>query len=123
MKYLGPLYGEDKYKALMESDIFVFPTFYKVETFGGVVIEAMQCKLPVICTDVSSLPLIVEDKKTGFIVSKNSPNQIAKKILLLLKNESLKNNMGINGYKKYLKFYTFKEYEKNMDLIFKKVLR
>ena len=123
VKYLGPLYGKDKYKVLMESDIFIFPTFYKVETFGGVVIEAMQSKLPVICTDISSLPLIIDNNKTGFIVNINSPNQIAEKILLLLENEKLKNTMGINGYKKYLKFYTFKEYEKNMDLVFKKVLK
>ena len=122
VNYLGPLYGDEKYNVYMEAEIFVFPTFYKVETFGGVVIEAMQSKLPVITTNIASLPLIVENEKTGFIVQKNNPEQIAKKIIYLINNEGMREIMGNNGYNKFLKYFTFEKYENNMHLIFNKIL-
>jgi len=49
-----------------KSDIFMHLTFS--DTFGFVFLEAMACGLPIISTDMFSVPEIVEDGKNGFCV-------------------------------------------------------
>jgi glycosyltransferase involved in cell wall biosynthesis len=44
----GPLYGEEKAKALAEADLFVLPS--RTENFGIAVAEALGAGLPVITT-------------------------------------------------------------------------
>ncbi len=53
------------------------------ELLGLVVLESMACGTPVIVTRVASLPEIVEDGVTGFIVPPNDPGAIREKILWL----------------------------------------
>lgn len=43
-----PIFGDDKYKAYIESSLFVLPTHS--ENFGMVIAEALSCGLPVITT-------------------------------------------------------------------------
>jgi glycosyltransferase involved in cell wall biosynthesis len=53
-------------KYFSKSDIFVMPSF--IDTFGGVFLESMTCELPIVTTDIFSLPEVVKDKKSGLIV-------------------------------------------------------
>ena len=64
----GGVYGEAKRELFHKSDIFVFPTRYEYETFGIVIIEAMQCGLPVVSSNVGAIPEIVRYGINGFIV-------------------------------------------------------
>ena len=48
LKYLGPLYGEDKNRFLANMDVFVFPTSYKNEAESLVILEALSHGIPVI---------------------------------------------------------------------------
>jgi len=67
IKYLGILSKEEiiNYYALAKG--FLFPIKWE-EPFGLVMIEAMACGTPVIAYQRGSVPEIVKDKKTGFIV-------------------------------------------------------
>jgi glycosyltransferase involved in cell wall biosynthesis len=49
-----------------QSDALLHLTFS--DTFGFVILEAMSAGLPVVSTDMFSLPEVVNDSKTGFIV-------------------------------------------------------
>ena len=122
IKYIGPKYSNDKFKEYLKSDIFVFPTYYKAETFGGVIIEAMQFKLPVISTNIASVPYIIDNGVTGYIVEKNQPNEIADRLRYLINNKDEKIKMGLAGYRKFLDRYTFDKFELNMDNVFKTIL-
>ena len=119
--YLGPQYGQCKRILLAKSDVLVFPT--KNETFGLVNLEAMQFSIPVISTNVGAIPEIVVDGETGYVVEKNSPNQIAEKILFLLNNPNVRKKMGEAGRKKYLEKYTIERFEEDMRDVFNSILK
>jgi glycosyltransferase involved in cell wall biosynthesis len=99
--YFGALYGMEKYKIVFTNEILVFPT--KNDVWGNVILEAMQCGLPVIATREGAIPEVIDDGITGFLVDKNSPAQIADKIEILVKNPDLIEAMGKAARKKYEK--------------------
>ncbi|WP_010419258.1 glycosyltransferase [Anaerophaga thermohalophila] len=120
VKYLGEKFNEDKNKAFMESDIFVFPTYH--ETFGLVNLEAMQFALPVISTWEGGIPDVVENNVTGFLVQPKDTEALAEKLEKLILNPQLRKKMGLAGRKKYEKEFTLEIFEKNLVNILNKVL-
>jgi alpha-maltose-1-phosphate synthase len=50
------------------------------ELLGQTLLEGMACESPAICTDVASLPEIVEDTISGFIVPPNNPGLLRERI-------------------------------------------
>lgn len=106
--YHGRLLGREKQEKLIEADIFIFPTEY--DAFGRVIIEAMEFGLPVIASNVGTIPSIVEDGKTGFILEHNNAGEIYA-CILKLQDKSLRNAMGLKGREKFLKEFTLDIYK------------
>ena len=77
------------------------------ELLGLVALESLACGTPVILTDVASLPEIVEDGVTGFLVPPNSPKAIREKLLYLYNNPDAANEMGRRGREKVLQKFTW----------------
>lgn len=115
--YLGKRYGNEKHDVFLNADIFAFPTFYNNETFGLVNLEAMMYGLPLITTDEGGIPEVVENNKTGFIIEKENSKLLVEKIEILIKNESLRIQLGQNGRKKFLNEYTLAHFENNLSNI------
>ena len=67
---------------------------------SGVIPTAYGFKKPVVVTNVGSIPEIVDDGITGFIVPPKNPKALADAIVRLLKNEKLRKQMGEVAYKK-----------------------
>jgi len=110
VEYAGEKHGIEKEQIFLNSDIFVFPTFFKSETFGIVNIEAMKYKLPVISTNIAAIPEINDDGNTGFIIEKNNINQIVEKIEYFIFNPDRIKSMGMNGFERFLKLFTEKTF-------------
>jgi len=123
VEIVGPRYGEDKTKEFQNADIFVFPTFYRNETFGLVNLEAMQFGLPVISTFEGGIPDIIINNETGFLVDKENPVMLADRIEILLEDSDLRISMGEKGYNRYINNYTVEHFESNMLKIFKDILK
>jgi len=119
-KVLGPLYGNDKYLEFQKTDIFVFPTYNDV--FGLVNLEAMQYNLPVISTFEGSIPDIVIDNETGFLVETQNAQMLSEKIAILLKDKYLRIEMGKKGYERFMNNYTLRHFEDNMYNTFQSIL-
>ncbi len=67
---------------------------------SGVITTAYGFKKPVVVTNVGSLPEIVEDGKTGFVVPSRDPAALAVAIVKMLKDKTLRHDMGEKAYQK-----------------------
>lgn len=110
----GKKYDDDKLTFFYQADIFVFPTFYHNETFGLVLLEAMQHSLPVISCSEGGIPDVVQDGATGFLVPKKDGLALADKIEVLIKNPKLIQQMGEAGKKRYNELFTLDKFEHNL---------
>ena len=122
VKYVGKKYGSDKEEAYVKSDIFVFPTYYNLETFGLVNLEAMQHSLPVISTPEGGIPDVVENGVTGYLVPQKNVIALAEKIAYLILNPQLREKMGKAGREKYEKEFTLEIFENKLLSIFRQVI-
>lgn len=104
----------DPYFQIM--DIFCIASAH--EGFGLVAAEAMMHKLPVIATRVGGLADVVIDHETGFLIPPFSPSSIAEKINFLLENSTIKERMGIAGYKRAIRNYTSDRYCQEIDELY-----
>lgn len=75
----GKKTGEDKNEFLKKANALVFPT--EKEAFGKVLLEAYMFAVPVIGNSEGAIPSIIKNKKTGFLLEKNTGEEIAEKIL------------------------------------------
>lgn len=69
----------------------IMPSDY--ESFGMVALEAMASGTPVIASHVGGLAYLVEDGKTGFLVPVREPHALANRILRLLREPMLHEQM------------------------------
>ena len=58
------------------SDVYVCPS--RLEGFGLTVIEAMAAKIPVVATNVGSIPELIKNGYNGFLVEKNNIEELSK---------------------------------------------
>lgn len=59
-----------------------------------VVLEAMQCGLPVIATNVSGHPEAIRDGENGFLVDLDQPQEMAERAIRVLQNPDLGRRLG-----------------------------
>jgi glycosyltransferase involved in cell wall biosynthesis len=121
VEFLGVLSGEKKYRIYSNAEILCFPSFYASESFGLVVVEAMQFCLPVVSTKWRGIQSLVEDEKNGYLVKIKDSQAIAEKLELLIKDPELRKKLGSRGRELYLQKYTIKQYHENMHQCFKSV--
>jgi glycosyltransferase involved in cell wall biosynthesis len=115
--YLGRRYGEEKIDVIRQSDIFAFPSFYGNETFGLVLLEAMQQYRPCVTTDEGGIPDVVINNTTGLISKQRDAQDLAKCLEKLLQDPNLRKIMGQEGYEHFKKNYTLQKYEECISLI------
>lgn len=74
------------------ADAVVVPSQY--ESFGMVALEAMACGTPVVASQVGGLAYLVQDGITGYTVPTSDPRELADRLLKLIKDPDLRDNMG-----------------------------
>jgi len=79
---------------------FIYPSFY--EGFGLPPLEAMQCGLPVVTSNTSSLPEVVGE--AGILIDPKDGTALSQQMLNLYQNESLRAELSIKSVKQAEKF-------------------
>jgi glycosyltransferase involved in cell wall biosynthesis len=91
VKFLGFVSEEEKYQYYKVCKLVVVPSRWDCQP--AALFDAAASGKPVIASDMSN-PGIVEDEKIGFIFKSENVKDLASKIIILLKNEKLREEMG-----------------------------
>jgi len=112
---------KEKINFLTDADIFILPTLNDV--FPLVILEAMQSSLPVIASDEGAIPEIIVNNSTGFIVPKNDPVELAYKLMILINDTGLRQQMGTKGRERFKELYTLSKFEQNFTNTLQHIIR
>jgi glycosyltransferase involved in cell wall biosynthesis len=94
VKFIGPVYGDAKWRLMRKADLFVLPS--QNENFANSVLEAMACGAAVVVTPGVGLARTVEAANAG-LVSANDPQELGRNISILLADADLRSRMGDRG--------------------------
>ncbi len=89
------------------ADIYVHPA--RSDNFPTTILEAMACGKPVIASNVSGIPEIVDQGVTGLLVPPEDPQALAHAILDLLENRTKREAMGVQGRKKAVEQFSLEK--------------
>lgn len=92
----GYLDTEQIQMAYQSSDLLVLPSLF--EGFGLVAIEAWFYQKPVIVSKEAGVAERVAEGENGYTFDPRKPRELADKILTILRNPTLAEEMGRNGY-------------------------
>lgn len=122
VKFTGYITQDELIPLYQQADVFALPVRLGIHWgIPNVVIEAMAAKVPVICTNLPSITEIIQDYRTGFIVSEEDPFILAKTIQILLQDESLRKEVGFAGYKIVEEKFDIKKNAKNLLGLFNRI--
>ncbi|MGN2389904.1 glycosyltransferase family 4 protein [Pelomicrobium sp. G1] len=92
MTFLGRLEEERLIEIYQDCDALLFPS--RFEGFGYAALEAMACGKPVIASNSSSLPEVVEDGACGILCEPDNVNAFAQACRRLAEDPALRRRMG-----------------------------
>jgi L-malate glycosyltransferase len=87
-----------------QMDLLIMPTVR--EGFGMAVAEAMACGLPVVASDCSSIPELVDDGKGSFLCPVGDTDAFADRINQLAASEKLRQDMGDYNREKAMRVFS-----------------
>lgn len=80
---------------LQLSDLFVLPSFS--EGMPVALLEAMAMRRPCIASNITAIPEVVEDGRSGILVEPQRPDQLGNVILSLIDDPGRRQAMGVRG--------------------------
>ena len=93
--FLGDISRQALAVEYVRADCFCLPTVQ--EGFGIAFAEAMAAGLAVVGCRAGAVPEIVEDRRTGLLVNRESPEELAMALETLLMNDRLRADLGAAG--------------------------
>lgn len=97
-------------------DVFLSPN--ENQTWGLAVIEAMAAGRPVIVSTGSGVHEVLKDGTTALFVPPRDPAAIAAKVELLVRDPSLRGNLGRQGRQYVLERFSWERYASDMESLF-----
>ena len=88
-------YRDDVARLLKAIDVVALPSRW--EGLSLVLLEAMACRKPIVASRVTGNIDVVVDGVTGFLVPSGAPQALAEKIVLLLQDARLCDELGRHG--------------------------
>ncbi|MED4060194.1 glycosyltransferase [Priestia megaterium] len=117
IRYLGIKKDQDKKKLLLESDVMILPTNYKIEGQPLSIIEGMAAGLPIISTKKGVIPQMI--KNNGIILENLSVDNLKLAIMKIYKDPELRAQLSQNSRNTFKVKFTEKIYHNNLLEIFK----
>ena len=118
-EYIGVVNGDDKKNLLKWGNVFVLPTFYKMEGQPISILEAMATTNLVVTTNHAGISDVFQDKINGYFVEKNNKNSIEKILSYLAANKSELKKIAEYNKTFFLNNFTVDIFKKNLLEIIK----
>ena len=109
--FMGFITRDELSEMYNQCDVFVFPTLG--EGFGMVVLEALACGLPVICSNRAGGNDIITDGESGIVYDSTNDDELYLSIKWFIENQNKLQYMGLNA-RKTAEQYTWDRYHKNI---------
>ena len=77
------------------------------ELLGQTLLEGMACGAPAICTNVASMPEIVEHETTGFVVPPNDPHALGERLAWIRSHPKEASAMGVAARQRVVDVFTW----------------
>lgn len=100
VKWVGYMNVDELSKVIGGAYALVYASLF--EGFGIPILEAMQCNVPAIVSNTSSMPEVAGD--AALLVDPTSPEDIANKMHILYKDEALRAKLIVNAKEQVKKF-------------------
>jgi glycosyltransferase involved in cell wall biosynthesis len=117
---LGPIPFDEMPNRYREMDILLLPTVR--EGFGLAIAEAMACGLPVVASDCSAVPELIDNGRGGFLCSVGDVEGFAEKINFLADSPKLRREMGEYNRVKAEKMFTLRRMVNEYKELFESIL-
>lgn len=103
IEFLG--FVKDIPAILSKADVLIHPTYH--EGFGLSLVEAEMYGLPIIASNIGSIPEIVKDGVNGILVPVKDVQALEKAIRTIVNNSELRIKMGAESRKIFLRDFQF----------------
>ncbi len=118
--FCGRVSPEELVMAYSCGDIFVLPSLAELE--GMAVLESMCCKNPLLIANSKESASVDLVDGNGFLFAPKDPKDLAKKALILLKNEKLRKKMALKSFENSKSYDILKSVDK-LEAIYDSVAR
>ena len=89
------------------SNIYVIPSEF--EGTPKSLLEAMYNQMPIIASDVNGINDILTHEKNALLFENGNAQQLQNRIMLLVKNTEMANDLALNAFNHYKRSYQFKK--------------
>lgn len=108
IKFIKPMFYEQLKPYFLNCYGFVLPS--RSEGVARVLIEAMACAKPLIGANVGGIPSLIKEGENGFLCKTEDVDDLAQKIVILLKNPDRAREMGKKGLQYVEEKFSSKKY-------------
>jgi glycosyltransferase involved in cell wall biosynthesis len=113
--FLGVKRDQEKFTHFAGCDVFCFPSYFEAESFGLVLVEAMQFAKPVVTTDWRGIPSVAQDGVNGIVVPIQDAAAVAAALERLARDPALRARMGAEGRRIFEERFTLQRFQRNME--------
>lgn len=121
ISHIGWIDKEDKKRILEDTLINVLPSYN--EGLPMTILETMALGIPNISTNIASIPDVIDNATTGFLINPGDKNALKEKILFLINDANARLEISNNSFKFINDNFSFGANFKELIKLYKEVLR
>ena len=116
--YIGVVSGDEKRNLLSWGNVFILPTYYKMEGQPISILEAMATGNIIITTNHAGIPDIFSNKKNGFFVRKNDSQHIVDVLKHIVENKETSQKIILENINEAKEKYRVSHFIESIKAIF-----
>ncbi len=114
VEYVGVVHGNEKKMLLDWGNVFVLPTFYKMEGQPISILEAMATENLIITTRHAGIPDVIVEGSNGYFVEKEDHQSITEILTYLAANKESVQKVAAHNKEYFLSNFTVKKFKEKL---------